>query len=147
MNQSPKKPAENKLLLSNNSSCVTLLTLSAAESKWQVSAPFTFYVNQWDDCILSKKMSSYMCYIWFSVCGGQLRSFPGSFSTPHYPKPYPDDRKCLWDIVAPKGLYIYVKFHGTYHLEVQCFFGECVCKDTLDIKDGDKDLPYPPHDG
>lgn len=83
----------------------------------------------------------------FPGCGGRLTSATGSFSSPNYPLPYPSNRECIWDIIIQPGRYIHVEFHGTYHIEVLCFYMECACMDTLDIKDGNRPLPYAPHSG
>ncbi|XP_028398054.1 tolloid-like protein 1 [Dendronephthya gigantea] len=86
------------------------------------------------------------------VCGSLdwLKSFPGTISTPRYPDPYPNNRKCTWKIRAPRGMYIHIEFHEVYNLEVLCSYHiemECICTDTLVIKDGGKSLPYALNDG
>ncbi len=80
----------------------------------------------------------------FVACGGELKSFPGTITTPRYPLPYPNNRECTWKILAPQGMYIHVEFDGVYSLDYVCRYRECECKDIVDIKDGGKSLPYAP---
>lgn len=76
-----------------------------------------------------------------------MNSFPGTITTPRYPLPYPNNRICLWEIVAPEGHYINIAFRELYVLEYECAYSECECKDTLEITDGGKPLPHRPHHG
>ena len=82
------------------------------------------------------------------ACGGVLESFPGTITTPRYPRPYPNNRECSWQILAPQGMYIHVTFHGVYSLDYVCTnYDKCQCKDILDIQDGERALPYVPYEG
>ncbi|XP_044524970.1 membrane frizzled-related protein [Gracilinanus agilis] len=45
-------------------------------------------------------------------CGGSLNGLQGTFSTPNYPKPYPHQQFCLWQISVPPGLGIELRFHN-----------------------------------
>ncbi|XP_031817194.1 membrane frizzled-related protein [Sarcophilus harrisii] len=47
-----------------------------------------------------------------SDCGGSLNELHGTFSTPNYPKPYPHQQFCLWQISVPPGHGIELRFHN-----------------------------------
>ncbi|XP_074158489.1 membrane frizzled-related protein isoform X3 [Sminthopsis crassicaudata] len=47
-----------------------------------------------------------------SDCGGSLNGFHGTFSTPNYPKHYPHQQFCLWQISVPPGHGIELHFYN-----------------------------------
>ncbi|XP_072333727.1 scavenger receptor cysteine-rich domain-containing protein DMBT1-like [Scyliorhinus torazame] len=55
------------------------------------------------------------------TCGGRFETESGSFTSPNYPEPYPNNAKCIWYIQVAKRHRITLKLDG-FHLEVssQC---------------------------
>ncbi|XP_072333723.1 scavenger receptor cysteine-rich domain-containing protein DMBT1-like [Scyliorhinus torazame] len=51
------------------------------------------------------------------TCGGRLESDSGSFSSPNYPEPYPNNAKCIWYIQVDKQHRITLKL-DSFQLQV-----------------------------
>jgi len=51
-------------------------------------------------------------FIWdFSArCGGILRAASGEISSPNFPRNYPDEAECRWQIIGDKGSKITITF-------------------------------------
>ncbi|XP_030834881.1 bone morphogenetic protein 1 homolog isoform X1 [Strongylocentrotus purpuratus] len=65
------------------------------------------------------------------ACGGLFTGLRGNISSPSYPEPYPRDKNCVWQIVAPSNYRISLQFI-TFDLE-----GNEVCKyDYVDVRSG-----------
>ncbi|XP_068926349.1 membrane frizzled-related protein [Petaurus breviceps papuanus] len=68
-----------------------------------------------------------------SDCGGSLNGLHGTFSTPNYPKPYPHQQFCLWQISVPPGHGIELRFHN-FSLEAhqKCEFDYVEIHENMD---------------
>ncbi|XP_072333726.1 scavenger receptor cysteine-rich domain-containing protein DMBT1-like [Scyliorhinus torazame] len=64
-------------------------------------------------------------------CGGMLETESGSFTSPNYPEPYPNNAKCIWYIQVAKRHRITLKLDG-FQLEASLW---CT-KDYVEIYDG-----------
>ncbi|XP_069600291.1 tolloid-like protein 1 isoform X1 [Ranitomeya imitator] len=66
-----------------------------------------------------------------AACGGLLTKLNGTITTPAWPKEYPSNKNCVWQVVAPSQYRISVKF-DYFELE-----GNEVCKyDFVEIRSG-----------
>uniref|UniRef100_A0A670J3I9 Tolloid like 1 n=1 Tax=Podarcis muralis TaxID=64176 RepID=A0A670J3I9_PODMU len=66
-----------------------------------------------------------------AACGGLLTKLNGTITTPGWPKEYPPNKNCVWQVVAPTQYRISVKFEF-FELE-----GNEVCKyDYVEIRSG-----------
>ncbi|KAG8134960.1 hypothetical protein E2320_008025, partial [Naja naja] len=66
-----------------------------------------------------------------AACGGLLTKLNGTLTTPGWPKEYPPNKNCVWQLVAPTQYRISVKFEF-FELE-----GSEVCKyDYVEIRSG-----------
>ena len=67
----------------------------------------------------------------------QLRGSSGTFFTPDYPIPYPDDATCLWIITVPSGKRVELKFEN---FDFGILFSNCKqptnAKVYVQIRDG-----------
>ncbi|XP_045482434.1 cubilin [Harmonia axyridis] len=50
-------------------------------------------------------------------CGGIFHDRNRIIQTPGYPKNYPNNSECEWEVVAPEGYHIGLSFIGRFHLE------------------------------
>ena len=73
--------------------------------------------------------------LFFSVCpeGITLNKSSGVITSPYYPRKYPDNRNCTWQITALQGNH--VKFEFDKMNIQQCSGSACTC-DYLQIQDG-----------
>ncbi|XP_071478891.1 bone morphogenetic protein 1 homolog [Diadema antillarum] len=63
------------------------------------------------------------------ACGGLFTSLQGNITSPSWPEPYPQDKNCVWQIVAPSNYRISLQFFS-FHLE-----GNEVCKyDYVEVR-------------
>nr|XP_054099396.1 deleted in malignant brain tumors 1 protein isoform X5 [Callithrix jacchus] len=70
-------------------------------------------------------------------CGGLLTNNSGSFSSPRYPKNYPTNVVCTWDIQADVGAHVRLTFEV---VKVEDFYG---CPyDFIEIFDGPQSEPF-----
>ncbi|KAL0280907.1 UNVERIFIED_CONTAM: hypothetical protein PYX00_002062 [Menopon gallinae] len=60
------------------------------------------------------------------ACGGILESPNGTITSPSFPKPYPSNKKCIWEIIAPPQYKITLNFthfdlegNSVYHQECE----------------------------
>ncbi|MED6269212.1 Bone morphogenetic protein 1, partial [Characodon lateralis] len=66
-----------------------------------------------------------------AACGGFITSLNGSFTTPGWPKEYPHNKNCVWQLVAPIHYRITLVFDG---FEIE---GNDVCKyDYVEVRSG-----------
>uniref|UniRef100_A0A8C6T2M0 Metalloendopeptidase n=1 Tax=Neogobius melanostomus TaxID=47308 RepID=A0A8C6T2M0_9GOBI len=66
-----------------------------------------------------------------AACGGLLSKLNGTISTPGWPKEYPPNKNCVWQVVAPTQYRISMQFE-TFDLE-----GNEVCKyDYVEVRSG-----------
>ncbi|KAG8592594.1 hypothetical protein GDO81_000555 [Engystomops pustulosus] len=66
-----------------------------------------------------------------AACGGLLTKLNGTITTPAWPKEYPPNKNCVWQVVAPSQYRISVKFE---YFELE---GNEVCKyDFVEIRSG-----------
>ncbi|XP_047229438.1 bone morphogenetic protein 1-like isoform X3 [Girardinichthys multiradiatus] len=66
-----------------------------------------------------------------AACGGFITSLNGSFTTPGWPKEYPHNKNCVWQLVAPIQYRITLVFDG---FEIE---GNDVCKyDYVEVRSG-----------
>ena len=63
----------------------------------------------------------------------QLTEASGVITSPFYPRKYPDDQNCTWQITASKGNRLKLKIENTMDL-LECGYA-CNC-DSLDIQNG-----------
>uniref|UniRef100_A0A3B3WI36 CUB domain-containing protein n=1 Tax=Poecilia mexicana TaxID=48701 RepID=A0A3B3WI36_9TELE len=68
-----------------------------------------------------------------SACGGLLSKLNGTISTPGWPKEYPPNKNCVWQVVAPTQYRISMQFEA-FELE-----GNECAYDHLEAFDGDSD--------
>eukprot|EP00058_Branchiostoma_floridae_P028277 XP_002613768.1 hypothetical protein BRAFLDRAFT_84525 [Branchiostoma floridae] len=65
------------------------------------------------------------------ACGGFLTGLSGNITSPTFPLEYPQNKRCVWQIVAPSQYRITLKFN---HFELE---GNDVCKyDSLEVRSG-----------
>ena len=68
------------------------------------------------------------------ACGGTFTTTYGTFTSPSYPKNYPDMAECFYTISQPTGFVISVNFLA---MDIVKFRWESTCRyDYLDIRDG-----------
>ncbi|XP_028448110.1 dorsal-ventral patterning tolloid-like protein 1 isoform X1 [Perca flavescens] len=66
-----------------------------------------------------------------AACGGLLSKLNGTISTPGWPKEYPPNKNCVWQVVAPNQYRISMQFEA-FELE-----GNEVCKyDYVEVRSG-----------
>ncbi|XP_061731792.1 bone morphogenetic protein 1-like isoform X1 [Nerophis ophidion] len=66
-----------------------------------------------------------------AACGGFITKLNGSFTTPGWPKEYPSNKNCVWQLVAP------VQHRITLVFDVFDIEGNDVCKyDYVDVRSG-----------
>ncbi|XP_061886936.1 bone morphogenetic protein 1-like isoform X2 [Entelurus aequoreus] len=66
-----------------------------------------------------------------TACGGFITKLNGSFTTPGWPKEYPSNKNCVWQLVAP------VQHRITLVFDVFDIEGNDVCKyDYVDVRSG-----------
>uniref|UniRef100_A0A8C2FCN4 Metalloendopeptidase n=1 Tax=Cyprinus carpio TaxID=7962 RepID=A0A8C2FCN4_CYPCA len=66
-----------------------------------------------------------------AACGGLLTKLNGTITTPGWPKEYPPNKNCVWQVVAPTQYRISMQFE-TFELE-----GNEVCKyDHVEVRSG-----------
>ncbi|KAG8574151.1 hypothetical protein GDO81_009072 [Engystomops pustulosus] len=66
-----------------------------------------------------------------ATCGGFLTKLNGTISSPGYPKEYPPNKNCVWQLVAPTQFRITLTFQ---HFETE---GNDVCKyDYVEVRSG-----------
>ncbi|XP_055770225.1 dorsal-ventral patterning tolloid-like protein 1, partial [Salvelinus fontinalis] len=66
-----------------------------------------------------------------AACGGLLSKLNGTISTPGWPKEYPPNKNCVWQLVAPTQYRISMQFES-FELE-----GNEVCKyDSVEVRSG-----------
>nr|XP_057905222.1 bone morphogenetic protein 1-like isoform X1 [Doryrhamphus excisus] len=66
-----------------------------------------------------------------SACGGFITELNGSFTTPGWPKEYPPNKNCVWQLVAP------VQYRITLVFDVFEMEGNDVCKyDYTEVRSG-----------
>ena len=77
------------------------------------------------------------CFV-FSVCpeGVTLNETSGVFTSPFFPRKYPDDQRCAWKISVPQGNYIKLDIRPN----IQKCDTTCPC-DYVQIQNGFSDYP------
>ncbi|KAF0037175.1 hypothetical protein F2P81_010049 [Scophthalmus maximus] len=69
--------------------------------------------------------------VYEAACGGLLSKLNGTISTPGWPKEYPPNKNCVWQVVAPTQYRISMQFEA-FELE-----GNEVCKyDYVEVRSG-----------
>ena len=53
-----------------------------------------------------------MCVLPPAACGGLLSKLNGTISTPGWPKEYPPNKNCVWQVVAPTQYRISMQFEA-----------------------------------
>ncbi|KAM7394462.1 hypothetical protein PAMP_021266 [Pampus punctatissimus] len=87
-----------------------------------------------DVCVFQRRMSvpsQTMVDVNRAACGGLLSKLNGTISTPGWPKEYPPNKNCVWQVVAPTQYRISMQFEA-FELE-----GNEVCKyDYVEVRSG-----------
>ena len=65
-----------------------------------------------------------------------LSETSGSITSPFYPRNYPDNQKCSWQITAKQGNYVQLEVKE-YHIQ-KCDRSNCTC-DYLQVQNGFSD--------
>uniref|UniRef100_A0A3B3QDA5 Metalloendopeptidase n=1 Tax=Paramormyrops kingsleyae TaxID=1676925 RepID=A0A3B3QDA5_9TELE len=74
---------------------------------------------------------SFLCTSLSAACGGLLSKLNGTITTPGWPKEYPPNKNCVWQLVAPAQYRISMQFEF-FELE-----GNEVCKyDYVEVRSG-----------
>ena len=86
-----------------------------------------------------QQMNQFRLHNWslfFSVCPtlAQLSEISGIITSPFYPRKYPNNQDCTWQITANNGSRIKLEISDTMDI-FECGFGRCVC-DYLEIQNG-----------
>lgn len=68
-----------------------------------------------------------------TACGGILDAPNGTISSPSFPKEYPTNKECFWEIVAPENYKITLNFTH-FDLEGNAFYQPAACEyDALTV--------------
>lgn len=67
----------------------------------------------------------WIVYVFPAACGGLLSKLNGTISTPGWPKEYPPNKNCVWQVVAPTQYRISMQFEA-FELEGN-EVSVCVC--------------------
>ncbi|XP_055860003.1 neurogenic locus notch homolog protein 2-like isoform X4 [Biomphalaria glabrata] len=72
------------------------------------------------------------CVLKTTICGDKLTGHSGTFNSPNFPFPYPDDSTCFWSIAVKDNLVIDLRFDD---LDLESYWNQN-CKDYIVIYDG-----------
>ena len=83
------------------------------------------------------RLKAMICFV-FSVCpkGDTLTETSGVITSPYFPKFYPNNQHCLWQITAPQGNHVKLEFEERFNIQ-QCN-ATCPC-DYIQIRNGFSD--------